>query len=540
MPRGKIPTKAELIQLQKLYKTDEKIAERLGGVTPQLVAYWRRKKNIARHAFPKFPEIEIREIWERFGDDYRAGLELGISKAAFYNWRRKYNIKEKPAFLKLEQLELNLGGPTRIPGKRVHYGCQTAVQKILSERAGLKQAEVGEIIRVEPDLTVVHDDAVKVIERFHDTGLNYVWNPNRIIVSLDHSAPATNEESAAAHKSVRDFARRQNLKNFYDIAEGSAHLLAMENGHILPGQLALGTDPFVASYGCIGSFAAGVTLSEMSNIWATGQLEMAVPATIKVIINGRIAAAVSAKDIALFIHKNLKEGTVSGKAIEFNGAAVSQMPIAERFTLCNFAVAMGARAALCPFDGNTRRYFLGRTHMPYRPALADKDAVYQETFEFNIDHIGPQIALPSNGRRITGVAEVEGLPVHQVILGSCGNARIEDLRIAADILKGKKIHSEVRMIIYPASRSVYLEALKKGFMRALVEAGALVMNPGCGPCPAGLQNNLASGERCLTTAPLRFDDLLDPATSEIYLVSSATAAVSALKGVISDPSGYIK
>ncbi|SYZ72983.1 3-isopropylmalate dehydratase large subunit (modular protein) [Candidatus Zixiibacteriota bacterium] len=540
MPRGKIPTKAELIQLQKLYKTDEKIAERLGGVTPQLVAYWRRKKNIARHAYPKFSELDIKEMWERFGDDYRAGLELGLSKAAFYNWRRKYGIKEKPAFLKLEQLELNLGGPTRAAGKRPSSGSQTAVQKILSERSGLKRVEVDQMVSVEPDLVVVHDDAAGVIERFQSSGLKYVWNPGRIIISLDRTVPAANEETAAAHHMIRDFVRRQNLRNFYDVAEGSGHLLAVENGHILPGQLALGTDPFVASFGCIDSFAAGVTPSEMSAIWATGRLETIVPATIKVNINGRIASVLSAKDIALFIYKNLREVEISGKAIEFNGAAVAQMPIAERFTLCNFAVAMGARAAICPFDSNTRRYFLGRTHMPYRPALADKDAVYLDTYEFNIDNIGPQIAITSDGRRIAGVAEVEGVPVQQIVIGSCGNARIEDLRIIADILKGKKIHSEVRMLIYPASRSVYLEALKKGFLRALVEAGALIMNPGSGPCPAGFHKNLAPGEKCLTTAPLRLDDLLDGATGDIFLVSAATAAASALKGVISDPTGYVR
>jgi 3-isopropylmalate/(R)-2-methylmalate dehydratase large subunit len=540
MPRGKIPTKAELIQLQKLYKTDEKIAERLGGVSAQLVAYWRRKKNIARHSFPKFSQAEIREVWERFGDDYRCGLELGISKAAFYNWRRKYNLKDKPAFLKLEQLELNLGGPSSGVGKKFNYGGRTIAQKIIAERAGQEKVEIGEKATIEPDLALTHDMASLVLKQFRESGLSYVWNPNRIVISLDQVSSTATSETAIAHKEIREFVKRQNIKHFYDIGEGVCHQLVIENGDILPGQLAVGTDNHTTSYGSIGAFATTIGLAEMAVLWSSGRLSMVVPQTISININGKVPRGVYARDIILFIARNLTASRVEGKAIEFYGSIVSQMSISERFTLSHLSMDMGAVTAICPFDSTTRRYFLGRTKMPYRPALADKDALYDETFEFNIDQIKPQVALPNDADKVVDVASLEGLPLNQIVLGSCANGRIDDLRIAADIIKGKRIHPDIRMMIYPGSRGIYLEALKKGLIRAFVEAGALVMNPGCGPCPGNYQTILAPGEKCLSTAARKTGPATDSAGAEVYLVSPATAAISAIKGVLTDPTGYVK
>ena len=540
MPRRKIPTKAELIQLQKLYKTDDKIAERLGNVSPQLVAYWRRKKNIPKHSFPKFSRQEIRDLWERFGDDYRCGLELGISKAAFYNWRRKYALKDKPAFLKLEQLELNLGGPSKSAGKRFHYGHQTIAQKILAERAGLEKAEIGQTVEVEPDLMVSHDDSGGIIKQFQQTGLSFVWNPNRIIIVLDHFVPALSREAAEAHKSIREFARRQNIKYFYDIGEGVCHQVVVERAHILPGQLAVGTDSHTNSYGCVDAYAPGISIGEMASIWATGKVALKVPSTIKVIINGKMPRGVYAKDIILFIAKKLTCRGAIDRAIEFNGNVVAQLSISERFTISNLATELGAKAAICSFDSISRRYFSGRTKMPYRPALPDKDAEYEETYEFNIDQLVPQVACPHSVDNVEPVAGLAGKSINQVVIGSCTNGRFDDLRVAADIIKDKRIHHDVRMLVFPGSRMVYLEALKKGLIRAFIEAGALVLNPGCGSCMGGHQGVLAAGERCLATTSRNFKGRMGSPDSEVYLVSPATAAASALKGVITDPTGYVK
>lgn len=540
MPRGKIPTKAELIQLQRLYKTDEKIAERLGAITPQLVAYWRRKKNIPRHSFPKFSESEIREVWERFGDDYRCGLELGISKAAFYNWRRKYGHNEKPAFLKLEQLELNLGGPSRTGIKKLHYGRQTIAQKILANSAGLDKVEAEEIVTIEPDLAISNNNAASIIGQFKENGLSYIWNPNRVIISLDDNAVSGRDDIRIAHKTVRDFIKRQNIKNFYDIREGTGHQLIIETGHLLPGQLAIGTDIHTTAYGCIGAFAADIPLPDMAAVWASGKINLKVPRSIKVIINGKLSRGVYARDVILFIIKNLAPQGIDYGAAEFCGTVPSQMSISERFTLSYHAAEMGVNAAICPFDSITRRFFLGRTKMPYRPALADKDAFYDQTFEFNVNQLPPQIYRPGDTHDITTVAEIAGLPINQVIIGSCANGRFDDLRVVADVIKGKKIHPDVRLLIYPSSRSVYLEALKKGLIRAFIEAGAVVMNPGCGPCLGSPNAILAPGERCLSTAGRNQSVMTELADSEIYYVSPATAAISAVKGVITDPTGYAK
>jgi len=540
MPRKKIPTKAELIQLQKLYKTDEKIAERLGNVTPQLVAYWRRKKNVPKYSFAKFSSEEIRELWERFGDDYRCGLELGISKAAFYNWRRRYGFKEKPAFLKLEQLELNLGPSGGVPGRKKYTGCQTISQKILADSSGLEQIEVGQTVEVEPDLAMSNDNAGEVLKIFSESGLNYVWNPNRIVIPLDYQSLPDNCRAAEVHQSIRDFIRKQNIKYFYEVGEGNCHQIIVEKAHILPGQLAFGTHEYSTSCGCLGAFGRGISIEEMATVWATGKLTMPVPATLKIIINGRMPKGICAKDVILFVAQKLGCNTAADKAVEFYGTAVSQMSISERFTLTSQARDLGARAALVPFDSITRRYLMRRTNMPYRPALADRDAVYEASYEFNIDQLVPQIACPDAVDNIVPVAEREGIPVDQVVLGTDSNGRFDDLRVAADIIKGKKVNPRVRFLIYPSSRSIYLEALKKGLIRAFIEAGAVVMSPGSNFCNGNHIGGLASGEKCAATFNSNSEGPKGADGAELFLVSPATAAATAIKGAITDPSRYIK
>ncbi len=540
MPRRKIPTKAELIQLQKLYKTDERIAERLGNVTQQLVAYWRRKKNIPKHSFPKFSDSEIRDLWETYGDDYRCGLDLGISKAAFYNWRRKYSIREKPSFLKLEQLELNLGGQHKSIGKRHQYGRQTIVQKILADRSKSERVEVGQSVEVEPDLALSHDDSSKIIEDFHKRGHSHVWNPNRIIISHEHCLKSEPAQKSTAYKRVKEFIRKQNIKNFYDILEGVCHQTIVEKGLILPGQLAIGTGFHNASQGCIGAFATAVDTSDMTGVWTTGRINMQVPPTIGIVVNGKMPRGVYTRDVILFIAGKLTGKTVESKAIEFYGTSISHMSISERFTLTNAAAELGAKTVICPFDSTTRRYLSGRTKMPFRPALADKDAVYTESYEFNVDHFIPQVACPHRPDNVKPVAEIVGQRINQVVVGMGTNGRLDDLKIIAEIIKGRKIDPDVRMLIVPGSQTVYLEALKKGLIRAFIESGALVINSGCASFMWAHDGILAAGERCLSTTSSNLQGAMGSPDAEIYLVSPATAAASALKGVITDPTGYVK
>jgi len=538
--RPKIPTKAELIQLQKLYKTDEKIGERLGGVPAYLVAYWRRKKNVPKHSVPKFSEQEIRNLWERFGDDDRCGLELGISKAAFYNWRRRYNIREKPDFLKLEQLELALPGLKQRSHTVSLFGKQTVSQKILARAADRDKADVGELIIVEPDLVVAHDDAGDVIRRVKDIGVEYVWNPERIVIVLSRCADNSTPATAADHQLVREFVRRQGIQNFYDVHEGSCHQLVVENGHVVPGQLVLGSSRYAGSYGALSAFATDIDATEMATVWAGGKIWLKVPPTIRVDITGRRTRGVYTRDVALCMLRQLGPGRAEYKAIEYYGPAVSHMSISERITLSNASVDLGAKAAACPFEAVTRRYLNPRTAGHYQPVIADKDAVYDEMFQVSIDKLVPQIAGPNTAETIRPVQEVDGLTVQSVIIGGGANGRFDDLRVVSEILRGKRVHNDCRLLIYPSSRSVYIEALKKGLIRMLVEAGAVVMDPSGMLFSDRLSETLAPGERCLATTNCSLFKAVAEHQAELYLCSPATAAASALNARITDPSPYVR
>jgi len=535
MPRRKIPTKSELIRLQKLYKTDEKIAERLGNITPQLVAYWRRKKNIPRHSFPKFSFEEIRDLWERYGDDYRCGLELGLSKAAFYNWRRKYGIKNKPAFLKLEQLELNLGA-VGSGAKKQSLDRQTIVQKIIAERISAEKVDVGDEFEIEPDLATININAKEVIDRFRKKNLSYVWNPNRIVISLDAGLNENDINKLNDQKEIREFVKKQNIKYFYDIDEGGCHQLVVEQGRILPGQFAVSSMRNCSSYGSIGVFSTCIDLNQMSELWSTRNVPLKVPSTVNVVINGKLPTGVFAKDLFLFISRKLNNGELTGKVIEFSGSTVSSMSVSERFTITSMTSALGAISSICPFDSITRRYLHRRSNMPFRPALADKDAEYDNSFEFNVEQLTPQIAETGNLEQIKSVAEISDLNINQIVIGSCVNGRFDDLRIAADILKGKKVHPDLRLFIVPSSRAVYLEALKKGLIRAFYESGAVVTNPGCHSCCEASQSLTADGEISLTTD----GNLAGGSKPDTYIVSPATAAASAIRGLLTDPSTVMK
>jgi len=539
-PRKKIPTKAELIQLQKIYKTDEKIGEYLGGVPAYLVAYWRRKKNVPRHSVPKFSEKEIRDLWERFGDDDKCGLELGISKAAFYNWRRRYGIKEKPAFLKLEQLEFDFPGVKSMQPIDTLYGKQTIVQKIMTRVASREKVEVGETVEVEPDLVVTHDPFGEIIQKFKSLNTEYVWNPNKVIITLSGCTGPRPEGPPVAYKTIREFARRQAVRAFYDIRDGFSNQVVIEKGLVMPGQLIVGNERYSPSFGCLNTYTGQVDNDRMASLLVTGKVQLEVPATVRVEINGRRSRGVYTKDIALSVIKQLAGEGVAGKTVEFCGSVVSRMNTNERFTLINMAMDLNTRGAVIPFDSITRRYLTGRTGSNYLPMISDKNAVYDGLYQINIDQLAPQIICPDGIDNVKAVAELEGLPVEQIIIGTCVNGRFDDLRVAAEILKGKHIHDDCRLIVIPASRAIFLEALKKGIIRVLVEAGAIVMNPGCSFCLDAKTDLYNSGKPTLATANSGFLNRTGKAKADIYICSPATAAASALNASITDPSRFVK
>jgi 3-isopropylmalate/(R)-2-methylmalate dehydratase large subunit len=540
----KIPRKEELLKLQEKYKTDKKIGEALGGVPEHLVAYWRRKKKIGRYSFPKYSKEEIKDLWERYGNDQKAGEKLGISKAGFYKWRKRYEFLEKPKVLKFQQLDFLMSGQPNHIGRKGYTmmpdsGNMTMAQKLLAKKAGKDQTVVGEIVNVEPDLAMSHDNAGLVIKQFRQIGQPRVWNPAKIVIPLDHRAPAESEKTATAHKSIREFVKEQGIKNFYDIKEGICHQVVIEKGHILPGQLAVGTDSHTTSYGCLGALSTGIGATEMAALWATGKIWLRVPESIKIIIDGKMPKGVYAKDVILFIIGEMTVEGASYKSVEFYGETVSKMSVSERFTLCNLSMEMGAKFGVVPFDRVTQKYLSEVTSQRYEPILSDRQAVYEKEFLFYVSKLEPQVACPHNVDNVKPVSEVKGIKIDQVVLGSCTNGRLDDLEIAAKILKGKKVHPHIRMLVLPATRTIFSQAIKKGYIQIFLDAGAVILNPGCGPCLGAHEGILAAGERCVATTNRNFKGRMGSPDSEVYLASPALAAATAVRGEIADPREYI-
>jgi 3-isopropylmalate/(R)-2-methylmalate dehydratase large subunit len=535
--RRKSPTKIELQQLQKLYKTDEKIGERLGGVPAYLVAYWRRKKGIPKYSLPKFSEQDVRNLWERYGDDEKAGLELGISKAAFYNWRRRYGLKEKPAFLKLEQLELNFPGAKQNGLTAALYGKRTMIQKILARAAELERVEIGQTVTIDPDVILPQGDIVSVFEQFRKQGPEYFKNANKVVATLTETTECGTIRSGST-QSVREFLKRQGVKNIHDSREGCCHQIAIEKGHALPGQIAVGIERSTLAFGAVGGGGIRIDSATMAAVLAHGKLSVPVPGSLRLAVGGHRPRGVSATDVAIHLFKRLGDEVCDGRVIELGGSLIGQMSLSERITLTELLSALDPAAVICPYDATTRRFLNGRSTGRYAPFMPDKDAEYENAYQVHVDHVTPMVICHCDIHQVKAAAELESTPVHHVIVGGCTSGRFEDLRIASEILRNKEVHVDCRLYVVPGSRTVYLEALKKGLIRLFVEAGAIVTHPGYLP-PVALKAN-GEGEKVLATASSAFFDRTNSAAKNIYLCSPATAAASALNGVITDPSRFVK
>ncbi len=535
-----MPTKVELLQLQKLYKTDERIGERLGGVPAYLVAYWRRKKNIPKYSLPKFSENEVRNLWERYGDDEKCGLELGISKAAFYNWRRRYGIREKPAFLKLEQLELNFPGSGASMLSSSLYGKQTVVQKAIAAAGSIEKAEVGQAVEVEPDFAASSGDIGTLLRKFRSSGLEYVWNAGRMIIAAGQFFDSKGKIMSADTRTLREFVKRQGIRGFYDGRHGFVNQLALENGHLLPGTLAFGTDQASSGFGAVGCLGMSIDSARMANIWCKGKLELPVPASILVAIAGRRGRGIFAKDIALHLMRSLASEATEGRVLELSGSVISQMSVSERVTMTSLTPVVKAISAVCTYDATVRRFLTGRSMTTYKPLLPDKDAEYEQIFQASIDQITPLISTGPDPASIKPVAECEGQPISRVVIGYGSNGRFDDFRVTADLLKGKKVHEDCQLMILPASRSVYLEALKKGLIRIFIEAGAIVLPAGSECYLHDMLTNLTSDERILTTSSFADAPPEKLVRSEYFISSPATAAASAISAEITDPTRFVR
>ena len=411
----------------------------------------------------------------------------------------------------------------------------TISEKILARSSDKDKVEPGEIIDAKVDMAMSHDNAALVSKVFNEIGVKNVWNPSKIVVILDHRVPANNIKAAEAHKRIREFIKRQGIKHFYDAGEGICHQVMIEKGHARPGMLVVGTDSHTTTYGAIGAFSTGIGATEMAAVWATGKLWLKVPETIRINISGNPPKLVTSKDIILHIIGKIRSDGANYKAIEFYGETIDKMSVESRLTISNQSMEAGAKAAIIPPDSKTIEYVKSRTKKGFDIVKADNDAKYEEILDFDVSNLEPMVACPHTVDNVKPVREVAGLEINQAVLGSCTNGRLEDLELAAKIIDGKNVHKNVRMIVVPASREIYLKAIEKEIIQRFVKAGAMVINPGCGPCLGAHQGILAGGERAITSTNRNFKGRMGSPDSEIYLASPATVVASAIKGEITDP-----
>lgn len=412
---------------------------------------------------------------------------------------------------------------------------KTIAEKILAKKAGRKDVQSGEIVTCRVDLAMSHENARLVMRHFDKIGVDKVWDPDRIVIIFDHRVPAESEITAIGQKEIREFVKSQGIKHFYDINVGICHQVLAEKGFSRPGILLVGTDSHTTTAGAFGAFATGVGATDMAAVWATGELWLRVPETIKIVVNGELPTGVYAKDVILHIIGKLGADGADYKAVEFYGETITRMSVASRMVMSNLSMEMGAKAAIIPPDDKTLEYVQSRTSCDYEPIYADDDAQYVETYEFDVANLSPQVACPHSVDNVKPIEEVEGIKVDQAVIGSCTNGRLEDLIEAAKILSTRHVHKDVRLIVIPASWEVYRQALKQGVIETFINAGAVIINPGCGPCLGAHQGVLAPGEVAIASTNRNFQGRMGSPDSFVYLASPATVAASAVEGKITDP-----
>ena len=411
----------------------------------------------------------------------------------------------------------------------------TFAQKILARKAGLDSVAVGQIVEVEPDFCLSHDNTAAISKTFKKIGVERVKYPERFVIVLDHTVPASTEKYALGHKEIRGFVADQGIPNFYDAGVGICHQVLPEKGFALPGKLILGSDSHTTTYGAFGAFSAGIGRSEMAVLYATGKIWLKTPASFKIVVSGQLEGPATSKDLILKIIGEIGADGALYRSIEFAGEAIEGMSLSSRMVLSNMAIECGAKNGYIAPDDKTFAFLEGRAVTEYTPVVPDPDAEYERVIEFDASTLTPQVACPHTVDNVVPIEEVEGTKIHQALLGTCTNGRLEDLRLAARIMKGKKVAKGVRMLVLPASQEVLLQALSEGLIETFVQAGAMVLNSGCGPCLGAHQGVLAPGEVCLSTANRNFKGRMGSRDAEIYLASPATVSASAITGAITDP-----
>ena len=412
----------------------------------------------------------------------------------------------------------------------------TIAEKILARASSRGQVSPGEVVQASIDIAMMHDlTAPMAIEGFRELGAKKVWNPNKIVMLFDHQTPADSIGIAEDHVMLRNFAKEQKLKNFYDMFAGVCHQILPEKGFALPGRLIAGADSHTCAYGALGCFATGVGSTDMTAILANGKLWFRVPETMKINIKGKLPPQVSAKDAILHLIGDIGVDGATYYSVELVGDAFKNIDVPGRMTMCNMGVEMGAKATIVPADKKTHKYLAGRTKESYNDVYSDEDAKYIEERSYDISNLEPQVACPHAVDNVKPISKIGEVKIQQAFLGSCTNGRFEDLQAAAKILKGEKVDKKVRLLVAPASQEIYLKALEKGVISTLAEAGGIILNVGCGACMGSHVGILGTGESAVSTSNRNFKGRMGNPNSKVYLASPETVAASAITGRITDP-----
>ena len=414
-----------------------------------------------------------------------------------------------------------------------------ALEKILARAAGKESVKTGEIVNCAVDLAGINDLYLQTVRSFFEMGGTRVHDPDRIVMFLDHYAPASTIAQADNQKQFREFCREQGIKQFMDVDQGVCHQVLADRGLVRPGQLLVVTDSHTTTHGAFGAFGTGVGATDLAIILITGKLWFRVPEVIRVRLEGTLSAGVYAKDVILKIIGELKADYATYKAVEFAGPALAGFGVSERMTLCNMTTEMGAKTSYIQPDEITEAFLSGRVRNPYQAVFSDPGYVCAAEHAYNISAIGPQVAAPHSVDNVSDLAAWAGRPIDQAYIGTCTGGRLEDLAVAARILAGRKVHPRTRLLVVPASNRVFLEAMNQGYVQTLVEAGATFVTPGCAACLGTHQGLLASSETCITSSSRNFPGRMGHAKAEIFLASPAAVAASALEGRIADPAPYL-
>jgi 3-isopropylmalate/(R)-2-methylmalate dehydratase large subunit len=412
----------------------------------------------------------------------------------------------------------------------------TLAEKILAAHANKQRVSPGDFINVRVDLVLSNDITAPIaIREFQKLGMKRVFDPTKVVMVPDHFTPNKDIPSAEHAKLMREFAHKQGII-YFEVGEmGIEHVLLPEQGLVLPGEVVIGADSHTCTYGALGAFATGMGSTDIAAAMATGDIWMKVPPTIKLVYNGRLGKWVGGKDLILYTIGDIGVDGALYSAMEFSGEAIEALSIDGRFTMANMAIEAGGKAGLFGVDNKTQLYVKSRAERPYLVYEPDGYAEYSRVIEYDVSDIEPQVALPHSPANSKPISKLKNIRINQVVIGSCTNGRLEDLRLAAQVLKGNKVHSGVRCIVIPGTQQIYLDAMVEGLIETFVRAGVAVSTPTCGPCLGGHMGVLADGEKCVSTTNRNFVGRMGSPKSEVYLANPAVAAASAVTGKITNP-----